>query len=393
MRRIFVIATAILLAACANETSPSAADRPEDLSEALQGKRLLFLGAHPDDETVLMPIFAEACLFNGASCHFVNTAQAELGCIDTLGRVDFEACAALRMNELKASAAIVNGTTEVLGWQDLFYAHDGAGLRRNLVRWEQLGGGREALVDAIRQVLIENRPDVVFAIDPRHGSTCHPNHRATSLLLVEAVDRLPDEQRPRILFENTYTVFERMTPDEVEAVDLGAMFPWPDRDEPIIYYDATRILPNGRRAIDYQIDALRMHPSQFPELPEDASIDADPAQLLIPLVDLVDIDPTEELCTPLDLSEYKTIDRTLAYVGRKYAEIAERAGDAHAFRLTDDGEVMGAYGDLDAWPSRLTREFPEKSVQLLVAAGTMKEAEAAQAIYLQHVMRFVEAPE
>ncbi|MCB2096874.1 MAG: hypothetical protein KDE05_04515, partial [Parvularculaceae bacterium] len=112
-----------------------------------------------------------------------------------------------------------------------------------------------------------------------------------------------------------------------------------------------------------------------------------------PLVDLVDIDPTEELCTPLDLSEYKTIDRTLAYVGRKYAEIAEHAGDAHAFRLTHDGEVMGAYGDLDAWPSRLTREFPEKSVQLLVAAGTMREAEAAQAIYLQHVMRFVEAPE
>jgi len=36
-------------------------------TEHLGGKSLLFVGAHPDDEWGVAPMFAEACLFNGAS--------------------------------------------------------------------------------------------------------------------------------------------------------------------------------------------------------------------------------------------------------------------------------------------------------------------------------------
>ena len=392
MRSLLIFLGVFLLGACDRHATTTEQATQVDLADSLRGQKLLFLGAHPDDEWVLMPIFAEACLINGATCHFTITTSAELGCMETMGMIDFDACAAIRKQEIATSAAIANGSTEFLGWQDLFYAHDGEGLRRNLVRWKEMNGGREALVEQVVDLLRRNKPDVVFGIDPRHGSTCNPNHRATSLLLVEAVNRLPVEDRPRVLFENTYTVFERMTPEMAEAVDHGAMFPWPDRNDPDIFFDATRILPNGKRAIDYQLDALRAHPSQFPGFPDDASIDADPEQLLIPLVDLADIDPTEELCTPLDLSEYKTLDKTLTFVGRKYAEIAEKTNEPHAFRLTHDGEVIGEYGNLTAWPHSLQSDFPEKGVSLIVAAATAAEAEAVQSKYLQYVMRFIEAP-
>ena len=392
MRHLLVGTILILLAACDDQASRTSSEVPTELPESLYGKRLLFLGTHPDDEWGLMPVLAEACLFHDATCHFVSTTPAEMGCLETMGLIDFEACAAHRRREFEASAAIAHGTTEVLGWQDLFYAHDGEGLRRNLAQWGQANGGRDALVDAILDVLRRNRPEVVFALDPRHGVTCNPNHRATSLLLSEALERLPPEDRPRVLFENTYNVYERMTPEMYEAIDRGAMYPWPDRDDPNLFYDGTRILPDGRRAVDLQLETIRAYASQFPGLPEDATIDADPERLRIPLVDLADIDPTEELCTPLELSEYKTIDKTLEFVGRKYAEIAEASAEPHAFRLVHEGEAVGEYGALEAWPHRVESDFPEKGVRLTVAAETMEKAEAARAKYLQHVMRFVEAP-
>ena len=353
---------ALLFLAALLACTPGEPTTGSDLMDSLRGKSLLFLGAHPDDEWVLMPILAEACRFRGASCHFVSTTAGEAGCFETLRMTDLDGCAAQRARELDASAALAGGTSEVLGWPDLFYAHDGDGVRRTLAVWERQRSGRDGLVGELVDVLRREEPDVVFALDPRHGSTCHPNHRATSLLLVEAIERLPAQERPRVLFENTFSVFEAMDEETAAAVDGGAMFPWPDRDDPNHFVDGTRILPDGRRAIDVQLDSLRAHASQFPGLPEDASIDADPEQLHIPLLDLADIDPTEDLCSPLDLSAYKTSDVTLEYIGRKLKAIAENG---------DRGLALG----LEHRPSQYwskARPSPEKEARrcsTLIAAA------------------------
>lgn len=392
-RFIHQLITLIALAVWALPSVRAATNQDIDFLDSLRNASILFVGAHPDDEWVLMPILADACLFNGASCHFVSTTEAEMGCLGTMGWVEMERCAEHRERELAASASLVHGSFEILGWQDLFYAHDADGLRRNLAKWAELHGGRKALVEMLANVISRRQPDIVFALDPRHGSTCNPNHRATSLLLIEAIESLPLEDRPRTLFENTYSVFERMSETQIETVELGGMLPWPKRHDRNFFYDGTRVLPNGRRAIDYQIDALRAHRTQFPDLPDDVSITADSKHLGIPLVDLAEIDPAEELCAPLDLSEYLTIDVTLAYVGRKFEQLAEAGKESVALRLTHNEVVVSEYGDPGAYKYREEFADESKGVELLVAADTPEKIDAAKRRYLPYVMRFVGAPD
>ncbi|MEM1248492.1 MAG: PIG-L family deacetylase [Acidobacteriota bacterium] len=392
-RRLAGAAAWLALVAALASCAPDEPTTDSALMNSLAGRKLLFLGAHPDDEWVLMPILAEACLFRDASCHFVSTTAGEVGCFETLRMVDLDACAELRTREFSDSAAIARGSSEILGWPDLFYAHDGDGLRRGQAVWEEQRGGRDSLVGEILGLLRREAPDVVFGLDPRHGSTCNPNHRATSLLLAEAVRRLPVDERPRVLFENTFSVFEAMDEDVVAAVDRGAMFPWPSRDDPNLFYDGARVLPDGSRAIDVQLASLRAHASQFPELPADASIEADPSQLQIPLLDLADIDISEELCSPLDLSEYKTSDVTLEYIGRVLKAQARDASGAIALRLRYLGKTVTEHGDLESSAHRLESDFPGRAVRLVVGANNLETAELARARALRLLEPFLLAPD
>lgn len=389
----------LLLTASTPQQASESASSVNDLARSLGGKRLLFLGAHPDDEWVLMPILAEACVFNGAVCHFVNTTHSELGCYGPIREPDLDVCAERRRNELARSAKLANGTVEYLGWKDVFYAHDAAGLRRNLQRWEAIHGGREALVETIVDVLRRSRPDVVFTLDPRHGATCHPNHRATSILLVEALARLPEAQRPRVLLENVFAVPEGMSEEMIASTERGAMYPWPDIDDPVLYYDATQVLPNGRRAIEYQVDAMRAHSSQFPGLPDDLEVDVETDHLKIPLIDLADIDPTEDLCAAFDLSHFKTFDVTLDFLGRQMQALAaglssrpEFESDI-AFQVLVDGELVVEYGSLDEQGQRAEADFPRRRVRMIVGAQTTAAAQAALEAQLRLLSRFAEAPE
>ena len=135
------LVVSLLLASSRAPVSGASSALDAELVESLSGKRLLFFGAHPDDEWVLMPLLADACLFRGSSCHFVSVTPGEWGCFETIDEPDLDACARLRRAELARSAALANGTVEVLDWEDLFYAHSGAGLRRTLARWADARGG------------------------------------------------------------------------------------------------------------------------------------------------------------------------------------------------------------------------------------------------------------
>lgn len=393
MREWFLLVAMIFIAACESPSTSEQMHQEDDLTSTLAEKKLMFLGAHPDDEWVLMPILAEACLFNGASCRFVSVTPAEWGCFETIGETDIAACAERRKREFVQSAAIANGKAEVLDWEDLFYSHSAVGVRRSLQRWAEVKGGRNRLVEELTDVLKREQPDVVFGLDPRHGATCNPNHRAASLLLIEAVDQLDSSEKPRVLFENTFAVFEHMTPEMLEASDGGAMFAWPDRADPNLYYDANRILPNGRRAIEYQIDSLRAHASQFPGLPDVIEVTADATRLRIPVVDLEDIDPALELCSPLDLLGYKTVDVTLEHIGRQILASAEMADQVLAVRLLQGSETIISYGNDEDHSYSRKLSFPNRNVSLFVGASSQESADAALVSYTRLVKRFTDAPD
>jgi len=55
----------------------------DPLVEALAGKRVLWVGAHPDDESTVAPLLGEACRERGARCSFL---------VATRGRWQARAC-------------------------------------------------------------------------------------------------------------------------------------------------------------------------------------------------------------------------------------------------------------------------------------------------------------
>ena len=148
----------------------------------MKGERILFFGAHPDDEWGLAPILAEACIEKGATCHFVVASDAKSwGCFLVGGERDLDKCSEIRRGEMKKSAALFGAEAEFYGWEEKFHSHNAAGFERNLREWEEAYGGREGLVQRIAETLVAFHPTQVFALDPRHGSTCTepPRRRAS----------------------------------------------------------------------------------------------------------------------------------------------------------------------------------------------------------------------
>jgi LmbE family N-acetylglucosaminyl deacetylase len=306
MRRLLLPAVLLSLFASGCGTPPAA---KFDFSDHLRGKSLLFVGAHPDDEWGVAPLFAEACLFNGAKCHFVVAAEAKSwGCLPTIGLRDPDECTRIRRDEMRRSASALGGEVTFFGWEDAFYAFDQAGMERNIALWARDNGGRAALVARLKSVLETVKPDVVFSHDPRHGTTCHPNHRAVTLLMLEALSQVAAD-RPEVWFENDVFVEEILDATTNAALDTGAVFPWPNDRTPMYWYDASKLLPDGRSGYDYLVQTMKTHRTQYPDVASGKRRLAPPPQLQrIPFTRLLDIDPRKDLCTALSL-ERPTFDK------------------------------------------------------------------------------------
>lgn len=295
-------ALALLVAAMAVPVPAAAALLPN-----LAGKRLLMVQAHPDDEQNLAPMLGEACRFEDATCRFLVVADGPgPGCaVVTLFRqvepmADFKACSKRRREEMRESAKLIGGEAEFLGLDDLFYAYTNAGVSRTIDEWAQAEGGRGKLVEHIVKAIRKAKPDVIFALDPRHGSSCHAGHRAASLLLVEAVETMPAAERPDVWFEETTDLIDGLTPAEAAEQDNGGLFVWPANRASLAWYDGAKTLPDGNRAHAFRDAVHRVHKTQ--DLTPDTPIDApSPRRMRVPLVRLADIDAREDMCTALGL--------------------------------------------------------------------------------------------
>ncbi|MEO8454781.1 MAG: PIG-L family deacetylase [Sphingomicrobium sp.] len=232
---------------------------------SMANRSVLFVGAHPDDEWGVAPLLADACIDQGARCHFVVTSESKsYGCLPTIGLRDPFKCSQIRREEMQQAAALFGGSVEFFGWEDLFYSFSNVGVDRTLAGWANAAGGHEALVQRFERMLKEQKPDVIFTLDPRHGSTCHPSHRATAMLLLEAIKRLPMSERPIVWLEQTDNIDERS--EEVERVNaqLGYIG-WPDTAADTVWFDATKRFRSGSTGYDYMLAARRLHKSQFPD--------------------------------------------------------------------------------------------------------------------------------
>lgn len=90
----------------------------------------------------------------------------------------------MREAELAASAALFGAT--LVHW-DLGDGTSGDPLGV-LDNWAAKAGGEDAIVQAVQQVIGDAEHVVTF--DPRHGDSCHADHRAAGALAIYAVSKL-----------------------------------------------------------------------------------------------------------------------------------------------------------------------------------------------------------
>ena len=135
-------------------------------------QRILWIGAHPDDEALVAPLLgpdgaaAILVITRGENGHCVLPG----GCGSDLG--------SLRAAEMSRAAALLHAHLTLWNFSDVDSAVDAT--------WSAEAGGHAELVRRIASVIVAERTTVVYTFDPNHGSTCHPAHLAAGALTMEA---------------------------------------------------------------------------------------------------------------------------------------------------------------------------------------------------------------
>ena len=164
--------------------------------------RILWIGAHPDDEILLAPLLGRECVERGAACSFLVMTHGESG-----------GSGAARAAEMQRAAAMLHGSLTLWTFADVLSDVDAA--------WSAEAGGRDALVARIAAEITAASPTVLYTFDPRHGSTCHPAHRALAALVIEALGRLAAPP-PVYLLETTSAFASAVA--EPMAIDVSAQW-------------------------------------------------------------------------------------------------------------------------------------------------------------------------
>ncbi|WP_219107466.1 PIG-L family deacetylase [Austwickia sp. TVS 96-490-7B] len=169
-------------------------------------RTLLFVHAHPDDETLATGVTLAQRVLDGDDVHVLTMTLGDEGEIipadlahhaadqqDTLG--------SYRRGELAAAMTAIGATSHVLGETDTgtaTYRDSGMAGTPSMEHPRALCGAPLAQVGAaIGAVLAELAPDVVVTYDPRGGYD-HPDHLRTHQATCVAVAALPPDRRPAL---------------------------------------------------------------------------------------------------------------------------------------------------------------------------------------------------
>jgi LmbE family N-acetylglucosaminyl deacetylase len=214
MRPLLASLTLLLAIAGSTEAGRHRAVRPP--------VRLLWIGAHPDDEALVAPIFGPPCVERGNDCAFVVLTNAS----------------PQRAAEFQRSAAALHARAIQWDLPDVF----------DVSQW----GDRAALVSKLASTIAAEAPTVIYTFDPHHGSSCHPAHREAGQLTLDAVATLGPNP-PAVILVETLIVRDSASqivgfaPATPSASAIDATLTW-----------------------HYLVDDAAIHESQFP--PEQIAI-------------------------------------------------------------------------------------------------------------------------
>jgi len=176
-------------------------------------KTILWVGAHPDDEGYAAPILFDACNLRGAACAFLvitdggkGNCKLGAGVCGTAdkGGAPAGSVGAFRVQEMQQAATFFHGTLIELALEDTPSATVG-GVAQN---WNQTYSqvpndtSIDLIVKKISDAIQAVKPDVVVTFDPRHGTYCHPDHRAAGALTLVAANGIGFDLSRVFLVEN-----------------------------------------------------------------------------------------------------------------------------------------------------------------------------------------------
>lgn len=147
-----------------------------------QERQILLVFPHPDDEAFSCSGAVRLYANMGVPVTYACLTLGEMG--RNLGNPPFatrESLPEIRRSELKAAV-------EAMGIKDLRMM----GLRDKTIEFED----DEKMVKLVSDLIDELNPSLIFTFYP--GFAVHPDHEATARAVVEAVRRMPKQQRPKI---------------------------------------------------------------------------------------------------------------------------------------------------------------------------------------------------
>ena len=157
----------------------------------------LWIGPHPDDEINIAPLLAQLCASSTNRCALLVLTQGEAGKCKSPGGC-LPNLVSVRSQELKSVAVYLNAQFSQLNLGDGTSSHS----EGVLLNWSLRMGGANNLINLIQAAISNFRATTVFTFDPRHGTTCHPDHRATAQLVIEAARRIGFPSNSILMVEN-----------------------------------------------------------------------------------------------------------------------------------------------------------------------------------------------
>lgn len=201
-------------------------------------ERILWIGAHPDDEAYVAPLLGTSCVEGTGRCSLLVMTRGEGG-----------GDPVVRTAEMGRAADLLRAHLDLWTLSDV-------GIDVDTI-WSAQSGGHEELLAHIESIINSEKPTVIYTFDPNHGSTCHPAHREVGALVIEAVGRLASAAPRLLLVETTVDflpddfVFHSASPD---AIAVDSTLSW--------CYLVDDVATHASQFTLEQIEALRRTPAE-----------------------------------------------------------------------------------------------------------------------------------
>lgn len=206
---------------------------------------VMWIAAHPDDESIVAPLLGKWCRQEHARCGFLILTRGEGG---TCLRLDgcHPDVATVRSAEAGAASQYFSADSILLTFPNT------AGVAQP--DWRRSVGDRPDVVASVAHYIEAFHPSMVLTFDPRHGTTCHPDHLETGAIVLDAVKLLSYQPDIELLETRVTFAFDPLVIHFASAASTAQRF------------DANEILPSTNESAWSEITHdMEHHPSQFDE--------------------------------------------------------------------------------------------------------------------------------